>query len=253
MDISQLDAIAGRPVDRANARSLLAGLAQYPAGIDRPHRMAHFLAQIMHESGGFAFDREIATGEAYEGRADLGNTRPGDGRRFKGRTAVQVTGRANYAAFRDWCRSIGLDAPDFAVMPEAILTDPWEGLAPIWYWVTHGLNSLADAGDLGGITKRINGGYNGLADRKRLYARAALVLLGFAAGDTSGFQRAAGLAADGVAGPKTMAALHAALLKRSAPVAAKPVTPRHPPMVPPAVEIPERPGFWAALIAMLRR
>ena len=71
-------------------------MAEY--GIDTPARQAGFLAQIAHESGSLVYVEEIASGAAYEGRADLGNTEPGDGERYKGRGILQITGRANYRA-----------------------------------------------------------------------------------------------------------------------------------------------------------
>lgn len=158
--------------------------------------------------------------------SDLGNTTAadGDGFLFRGRSGIQVTGKANYAAFRDWCRKyINMGAPDFVAMPDAVLTDPWEGLAPVWYWSTHNLNSYADRGENEMICRKINGGTNGLADRLGLYTRVALVLLGFKPTEIRGFQSAAtgdGIyagAVDGIDGPKTRAALHQALVKRSAP------------------------------------
>jgi putative chitinase len=138
-------------------------------GIDTPLRRAHFLAQVCHESGQLNYTEEIATGDAYEGRADLGNDQPGDGRRFKGRGLIQLTGRANYAAFG---RAIGRN---FTTDVEARLlaTDP--DLAchvACWFWSGRALNALADADDITRVTRRINGGLNGLADRQALYARA---------------------------------------------------------------------------------
>ena len=148
--------------------------------------------------------------------------RDGDGYLFRGRGPIQITGRSNYGQFTVWAREFDSAAPDFVTHPDAVLTDPWEGLGPIWYWETRGLNDPADSNDAETITRRINGGTNGLTDRLRWYVRAALVLLGYAPADVRGFQSAAGLAVDGNAGPKTRAALHAALtrLPSLAPVSA---------------------------------
>jgi predicted chitinase len=141
--------------------------------IDTPRRQAHFLAQIGHESGELRFRAEIASGEAYEGRRDLGNTQPGDGRRFKGRGLIQLTGRANY---REYGRAIGREA-DILVHPELLETDPDLCVDVAgWFWAKRNLNTLADADDLTGITKRINVGLNGLEDRRRLLKRAKALL-----------------------------------------------------------------------------
>lgn len=210
--------IAGRKAD-GNMRSTIAGLAMagVGAGLERPHRLAQFLAQLAHESGGWRWDREIwgptAAQKRYEGRKDLGNVQPGDGSRFRGRGPIQITGRANYAEFTAWARKMHPRAPDFTATPEAVNTDPWEGLGPIWYWDTRGLNVYADRGDLLTVTKRINGGTNGLADRQARYTRTALVLLGYAPADVRAFQRSHGLSVDGKAGPRTREALHTALTR----------------------------------------
>lgn len=205
----------------ANMRSVVAGLEAYPAGLDRPHRLAHYLAQLCHESGGFRYDGEVwgptPAQRRYEGRKDLGNTQPGDGYKFRGRTGIQITGRANTAAFRDWCRkNVSRSCPDFEADPDAMNADPWEGLGPIWYWDTRGLNAYADKNDIRTITLRINGGLNGFDDRKAWYAKCALVLLGRGPRDVVAFQQACGLSRDGVAGIKTMAALHTALCAKPA-------------------------------------
>ncbi len=146
---------------------LVAGMAR--AGITTGLRRAHFLAQAGHESGELRYTEEIASGSAYEGRADLGNTQPGDGPRFKGRGLIQLTGRANYHAFGSFC------GQDFccAGAQDRIAKDPTLAVdAAIWFWQTHQLNELADRDDVITITKRVNGGLNGLDDRKRILQRA---------------------------------------------------------------------------------
>lgn len=213
--IQQLSLIGGRAANE-NMDAINVGLDVYGgrAGLYLPHRLAHYLAQLAHESAAFKYDEEIASGAAYEGRKDLGNTVPGDGVRYKGRGPIQITGRANYTAFRDWCRAqagVG-PVPDFVAEPQRINTQPWEGLVPIWYWTTRNLNRYADKNDIEMITRRINGGMNGFDDRVRYYTRAALVLLGFAPTAVKTFQQSAGLTVDGIAGPQTRAALHKALV-----------------------------------------
>ena len=101
----------------------------------------------------------------YEGRADLGNNQPGDGQRYCGRGLIQITGRANYAAARNRMRAIGIDCPDFEAEPEQLEEPWWAALSAADYWTSRGLNPLADAGDFEAITRRINGGLNGQADR----------------------------------------------------------------------------------------
>lgn len=148
---------------------LIAGMAG--RGIDTPLRIAHFLAQIGHESGHLRHAEEIADGSRYEGRADLGNTQPGDGRRFKGRGLIQLTGRANYAAYG---AAIGAD---LLADPAQVATNPALAVdVACWFWESRGLNALADANDLERITRRINGGLNGLADRRAIMARARVVV-----------------------------------------------------------------------------
>ena len=147
---------------------LNAAMAQF--GIDTPLRQASFLAQVAHESGQLLWLRELASGAAYEGRSDLGNVVAGDGVRFKGRGLLQITGRANYAA----CGlALGLDllaAPQLLEQPGAACRSAG------WFWQSRGLNRLADAGDQERITRRINGGINGLAERLALYQVARKVL-----------------------------------------------------------------------------
>lgn len=146
--------------------------AMAEAGIDTPARESAFLAQIAHESGSLRYVREIADGKAYEGRADLGNTQPGDGPRFKGRGLIQITGRANYRA----C-SLALFGDERLLDHPELL----EGVTPAcrsaaWFWKSRGLNALADSGAFKAITKAINGGLNGYADRLAYYQRAKGVI-----------------------------------------------------------------------------
>ncbi len=148
------------------------GLADFAGHYDllRPLRLAHFMAQVSHESARFRYMEEIASGAAYEGRRDLGNTQPGDGQRYKGRGPLQLTGRANYRAFG---RALGLpleSRPEIASAPEIGIRIAME------YWRSRGLNTYADRDNIRAVTRRINGGYNGLADRQSEYERARLVL-----------------------------------------------------------------------------
>lgn len=137
-------------------------------------RIAMWCAQIGHESGGLRWMEEIADGSDYEGRRDLGNIQPGDGRRYKGRGPIQVTGRANYAALSAWAYGHGLvPTPTFFVdEPLQLATDRYAFLGAVWYWtVARPMNSYADHADLRGATFAINGGYNGLADRLARFDR----------------------------------------------------------------------------------
>ncbi len=143
-------------------------------GINTPLRMAHFLAQIAHESAEFRYSEEIADGEAYEGRPDLGNTQPGDGKRFKGRGLIQLTGRFNYKRYGQ------ARGKDYTTETGAVLlaTDPETAVdVSCWFWSENGLNRLADQDDIKAVTKIINGGYNGLEERKAKLVRAKFFLV----------------------------------------------------------------------------
>ena len=152
-------------------------------------RKSAFISQLAHESGEFRYMREIADGSAYEGRADLGNTEPGDGRRFPGRGPMQITGRKNTRL----C-SLALYGDERLLDTPQLLEQPVDGCrAAGWFWrvgaglnlsqraIAYGvpvgcdLNNLADAGDFEGITLAVNGGLNGFAERKAYYARAQQV------------------------------------------------------------------------------
>ena len=141
-------------------------------------RTAAFLAQLAHESGELRWMEEIwgptAAQRRYEPPSEvarrLGNTQPGDGFRYKGRGPIQLTGRANYKTFGE---ALGLDLvanPEQAAQPEVGF------LIAALYWQRRGLNDLADQGNFREITRRINGGFNGLEDRERHHARTLAVL-----------------------------------------------------------------------------
>ncbi len=144
--------------------------------ITSPRRLAAFLAQIGHESGRLRYTREIwgptPAQARYEGRADLGNKMPGDGKRFMGRGLVQITGRFNYRVVTAALRPVSSRCPDFEQQPEALEQPEWAALSASWYWSSRDLSALADVGDFERITRKINGGVNGQADRVALYSAA---------------------------------------------------------------------------------
>jgi len=189
-------------------------------GILKPHRFVQLGGQVMLESGEFRHDKEIWDGKGaqarYDTRTDLGNTpeKDGDGFLYRGRGPIQITGKDNYRQFTAWAQKKDPKAPDFVKNPDLVNTDPWEGLVALWYWDTRKLNVLADAGDTKKITRRINGGYNHLAERQKYVDRLSLVVLGFHPEAVSVFQRHQKLTVDGSAGPNTRMKLHAALLAR---------------------------------------
>ncbi|MBL8895088.1 MAG: hypothetical protein JNJ53_10830 [Rhizobiales bacterium] len=142
--------------------------------IDTPLRLTHFLAQAAHESDGFKTLHEYwgptPAQKRYEGRKDLGNVKRGDGKRYMGRGIFQLTGRANY---RHVGAKLGLpleDNPELAALPRNAV------LIAAQYWRDHDLNAPADADDIVTVTRLINGGFNGLDDRRRYLRRAQLAL-----------------------------------------------------------------------------
>jgi putative chitinase len=133
-------------------------------------RICHFLAQAAHEAASFRTLEEYASGAAYEGRRDLGNTQRGDGVRYKGRGIFQLTGRANY---RDIGKKLGYDLennPTLAATPEISV------LTALEYWKSRNLNKWADEDNVERITRLINGGLNGFEDRKKYLARCKQVI-----------------------------------------------------------------------------
>ena len=137
--------------------------------INTRSRQAMFLAQIGHESGGLAWTTEIwgpsPAQSRYEGRLDLGNTEPGDGSRYRGHGLIQTTGRANHVRVRNRLHDRYQAVPDFEADPEALTQPRWAALSAADYWDDKGLNALADNDQFQLITRKINGGLNGHADR----------------------------------------------------------------------------------------
>ena len=168
---AQLRAIMPR-LTNPRARQFIGPLndAMREFAINTPRRRAAFLAQLAHESGELRYMEEIASGEAYEGRKDLGNTETGDGVRFKGRGPIQLTGRANY---RKAGRDLGLNLEGHPTL----VANPCIGCRVAgWFWQQHQLNELADQGDFVAITRIINGGLRGQTQREAYYQRARQVL-----------------------------------------------------------------------------
>lgn len=183
----------------------------YLFAIDAPQRAAAFIAQISHESAQFTRLREslnystaqrlcavwpsrfptLDAAAPYVGQPErlgdkvyggrMGNIKPGDGLRYRGRGLIQTTGLGGYCAAREGLRDPGLGlqgVPDFEVVPEALEQPQWAALSAGLYWRMRKLNALADRGDIVAITRAINGGTTGLAERQQIYryARRALGL-----------------------------------------------------------------------------
>ncbi|WP_419757404.1 peptidoglycan-binding protein [Acidisoma sp.] len=161
--------------------AIMAGMAAPVAStlaghsIDTPLRVAHFLAQVAHESDGFCTTEEYSDGRAYEGRRDLGNVQPGDGPRYKGRGLIQLTGRMNYASVGE---ALGLD----------LVGDPLSVNDPVTYllvacqfWTRLKINAHCDADDLYAVTRLVNGGLNGLESRLAYLTRAKTLIAPLAA------------------------------------------------------------------------
>lgn len=151
-----------------------------------PQTQAAWIAQIGHESGCLRYTKEIwgptPQQERYEPQTTLsrrlGNTEPGDGELYKGRGLIQITGRANYRMCAERMARMldGAEVPDFEQLPELLERPDWAALSAALYWKTNRLNRYSIRGDFAGLTVAINGGYNGLAHRQRLYTAALLEL-----------------------------------------------------------------------------
>lgn len=213
LTVDHLDRITGNGGNGGRKAALADRLAQFGGPICAAPVLAQCLAQMLHESGALRYVREIwgptKAQRGYEGRLDLGNIRPGDGKRYLGRDVLQITGRTNYRALTAWVHEEFGDGPDFEAVPDLLEEGQWLGIGAIWYLRTRpGLLTYAASGNIEMVTRRINGGLNGYADRLDWYRRAALVLLGYGRDEVARFQRDHGLTADGICGPATRAALH---------------------------------------------
>lgn len=171
MTLDQLTNLCGY-ANRAEIFLPYLNVAMEKFDINTKQRQAMFLAQILHESGGLKWTRELASGKAYEGRQDLGNVFPGDGVKFKGAGLIMITGRHNFSV-----ASQALFGDDRLLhTPELLTTPQYASLSAAWWWSQHGLNELADKGKFKQITKIINGGYNG-EDQREAYYRKSLSLI----------------------------------------------------------------------------
>lgn len=160
------------------------------AEINTPLRLAHFWGQLKHESNlepkaentmytkkrlmevfpkyfdvsnvdKYAFKPMAMANHVYANRMGNGNEGSGDGFKYRGRGHIQITGKVNYTALSD---ATGID---YVKDPDKLLNESDSLIAALWFWTSRNLNELADADDVKGVTKKINGGYNGLSDRKK--------------------------------------------------------------------------------------
>jgi putative chitinase len=173
--------------------------------IDNPHRIVGFLAQLAHESSEYRYMEEIADGSEYEGRTDLGDVYPGDGRKYKGHGPIQITGRTNYKLCG---AALGIDLIN---QPTLITLPQYGTLSAAWFWSTHDLNYVADQDWFLTITHIINGGYTGLDDRisywnkdRSVVGLPYLDILNREKSLIAAYQSKNGLVADGDCGPNTI-------------------------------------------------
>jgi putative chitinase len=181
----QLHAITGRVAPGGTAEEINDVVCE--SKICTNLELAHFIGQFAYECAYFwRYDETVVPGQ-YEGRISLGNTQPGDGFNFRGRGACQLTGRANYTAFRDWLRAVGaaglgFEPVDVLTMPEIVSQPPYRWLAAAFFWATHpALRNAANRDDVAGCTSIITGAYRpgeaqGLSARQRMTTRAIEVL-----------------------------------------------------------------------------
>jgi putative chitinase len=171
---SELAEATGARIDRATTFLAFLEGAMDEFEINTPQRQAAFLAQIAHESGSLRFLVELwgptQAQARYETRYDLGNIAPGDGYKYRGRGLIQLTGRGNYQRAGD---ALGAD---LIAKPELLCEPSLACRSAAWFWKTHGCNELADAGLFEKVTRTINGGLNGYAERLGFWEKAKEVL-----------------------------------------------------------------------------
>lgn len=162
---------------QANIDKYLPSLNQAMAlfEINTPKRQSAFLAQLAVETGDLKYDTELATGEAYEGRKNLGNTQPGDGPKYKGRGLLQLTGRANYTSMTKKLQALGInvnlvDQPELATRPDI------SAIIAAQYFKDRKLNRFSDEGNIVAVSRGVNGGDNGLQHRIDVYNNALTLL-----------------------------------------------------------------------------
>lgn len=155
----------GVRADRSKAWAPALEVARGVGEITTPLRAAHLLAQTLHESSALSLlvelwgPSQVPAQARYETRADLGNTQPGDGYRYRGRGPIQVTGRRNYAMARDELRQLGVSGvPDFEARPDDLLVPTWGALAAAAWWRRNGANKWADYDDGRAVSGLVNRG-----------------------------------------------------------------------------------------------
>ncbi|MFC4604138.1 glycoside hydrolase family 19 protein [Rhodococcus kronopolitis] len=163
--------VPGMPAEKIAAYVEPLNAAMARGGIDNPVRQAAFIAQLAVESDGFRTFEEYASGRAYEGRADLGNIQAGDGERYKGRGAIQITGRHNYEQVSQYT------GVDFVAQPELLQAPENAFTTAAWYWTSRNLNQVADTAGIVRVSELVNGGHHALERRVQDFQRGLDVLL----------------------------------------------------------------------------
>ncbi|MBC1196339.1 hypothetical protein H0901_14010 [Microcystis aeruginosa BLCCF158] len=165
----QAESVYGRKMSDKQFNDLNSCLQRFK--INTLQRVRHFLSQTAHESGGLRWMEELASGSAYEGRRDLGNTSRGDGRKYKGAGVIQLTGRHNYQKFADFIKDQNV------MQGHSYVAQVYPFTSAGFWWKNNNMNALCDrGGTVKEVTKRVNGGYNGLSDRQRYYDKACQVI-----------------------------------------------------------------------------